>query len=551
MLSKNPSTPCNIIDHISLYHFWANALPPLLPLVADESHVSICYLKKVMPELFKVVLYQLSAKIQQNPSLIHQNLAQVTDEYDFVLELLVTLVTKNFIENSSNFVTLKQLSKNSQSIFEQLFDDETQKTMIAGVLLEKTHLPLDNLLTIWQTITALAVINLADMISSLQNTIESRQITEWLVMQPVFFMSPQDTGLMNAVGFRRAVSFQAMQQQQLRWSQIQNVADLPVYQQHVIQQMAIYKASNFFNIAPMTIPHAHLNQHVISNGNRQINKAVTSNTQTATSASDIFAKPQVRKPAYWMDKLQKNWIATATVLSVAVFGGVGALVSVKDKPSATQPSAKMSVARPVYHDVAIVKVASVADMNNPITMTEPSKKAAISELQENNKPRDNHKSQDNKHSAQAEKARDTKKSDAKQPNKDRKKTTSPDSGTDSNRDSSPNSRNNAKTDNKKANLATKGDKQPSEKTTSASKKSAANDKTVKQKSPQKAQKSLSSTAATDKKSAKKPDKKANNTIDNKADDKANKKVDNKANNKVGNKVNNKANNEPSNKSKIH
>lgn len=547
MLSKNPSTPCNIIDHISLYHFWANALPPLLPLVADESHVSICYLKKVMPELFKVVLYQLSAKIQQNPSLIHQNLPQVTDKNSFTPEFFTTLVTKKFPENGINFVTLKQLSKNSQSIFEQLFDDETQKKMIAGVLLEKTHLPLDNLLTIWQTITALAVINLADMISSLQNTIESRQITEWLVMQPVFFMSPQDTGLMNAVGFRRAVSFQAIQKQQLKWSQIQNVADLPVYQQHVIQQMAIYKESNFFNIAPMTIPHAHLNQHVISNGNRQINKAVTSNTQTATSASDIFAKPQVRKPAYWMDKLQKNWIATATVLSVAVFGGVGALVSVKDKPSATQPSAKMSVARPVYHDVAIVKVASVADMNNPITMTEPSKKAAISELQENNKPRDNHKSQDNKHSAQAEKARDTKKSDAKQPNKDRKKTTSPDSGTDSNRDSSPNSRNNAKTDNKKANLATKGDKQPSEKTTSASKKSAANDKTVKQKS----QKASSSTTATDKKSAKKPDKKANNTIDNKADDKANKKVDNKANNKVGNKVNNKANNEPSNKSKIH
>ena len=531
MLSKNPSMPCNIIDHISLYHFWANALPPLLPIVADESHVSICYLRKVMPELLKVVLYQLSAKIQQNPSLIHQTLPQVTDKNSFTPEFFTALVTKNFPENGINFVTLKQLSKSSPSIFEQLFDDETQKTMIAGVLLEKTHLPLDNLLTIWQTITALASINLADIISSLQNTIDSAQITEWLAMQPVFFMSPQDTGLINAVGFRRAVSFQAMQQQQLKWSKIQNIADLPVYQQHIIQQMAIYKASNFFNIAPITIPHAHFNQHVISKGNRQINKAVTSNTQTALSASSIFAKPQVRKPAHWIDKLQKNWIATATVLSVAVFGGVGALVSVKDKPAATQPSAKMSVAHPVYHDVAIVKVASVADMTNPITMTERGKKAAISELQENNKPRDNHKSQDNKHSAQAKKARDTKKSHKKPPNKDHKKTTSPDFGNDS------------KKDVKKANLATKGDKQPSEKTTSASKKSAANDKTVKQKSPQKAQKASSSTTATDKKSAKKPDKKANNTMDNKADD--------KANNKVGNKVNNEANNKPSNKSKTH
>ena len=521
MLSKNPSTPCNIIDHISLYHFWANALPPLLPLVADESHVSICYLKKVMPELLKVVLYQLSAKIQQNPSSIHQTLAQVTDKNSLTPEFFTALVTKNLTENGINFVTLKQLSKNSPSIFEQLFDDETQKTMIAGVLLEKTHLPLDNLLTIWQTITALAVINLADTISSLQNTIDSAQITEWLAMQPVFFMSPQDTGLMNAVNFKRAVSFQAMQQQQLKWSKIQNVADLPVYQQHIIQQMTIYKASNFFNIAPMTIPQAHFNRQVISNGNRQINKAVTSNTQTALSASDIFAKPQVRKPSHWIDKLQKNWIATATVLSVAVFGGVGALVSVKDKPAATQLSAEMSVAHPVYHDVAIVKVTSVAAKTNPMTMTKPSKKAAISELQDSNKPRDN------KHSAQAEKARDTKKSDKKQPNKDRKKTTSPDSGTDSNRDSSPNSRNTAKTDNKKANLATKGDKQPSEKAASTGKKSAANDKTVKQK----AQKASSSTTATDKKSAKKPDKKANNTMDNK--------------------VNNEVNNKPSSKSKTH
>ena len=535
MLSKNPSTTCNIIDHISLYHFWANALPPVLPIVADGSHVSICYLKKVMPELLKVVLYQLSAKIQQNPSLVHQNLVQVTDENRFTPEFLT--------ENGINFVTLKQLSKNSPSIFEQLFDDETQKTMIAGVLLEKTHLPLDNLLTIWQTITALALINLANMISSLQNAIDSAQIDEWLAMQPVFFLLPQDTGLINAVGFRRAVSFQAMQQQQLTWSKIQNSTDLPVYQQHIVQQMTVYKASNFFNIAPMTIPQAHFNRQVISNGNRQINKAVTSNTQTALSASNIFAKPQVRKPSHWIDKLQKNWIATATVLSVAVFGVVGALVSVKDKPAATQPSANISVAHPVYHDVAIVKVASVADMNNPMTMTEPSKKAAISELQDSNKPRDNHKSQDNKHSAQAEKARDTKKSDKKQPNKDRKKTTSPDSGTDSNRDSSPNSRNNAKTDNKKANLATKDDKQPSEKAARASKKSATNDKTVKQKSPQKAQKASSSTTATDKKSARKPDKKANNTTNNKADE--------KANNKVGNKLNNEANNKSTSKSKTH
>ena len=531
MLSKNPSMPCNIIDHISLYHFWANALPPLLPLVADESHVSICYLKKVMPELLKVVLYQLSAKIQQNPSLIHQNLPQVTDKNSFIPELFTTLVTKNFPENGINFVTLKQLSKNSPSIFEQLFDDETQKTMIAGVLLEKTHLPLDKLLTIWQTITALASINLADIISSLQNTIDLAQITEWLAMQPVFFMSPEDTGLINALGFRRAVSFQAIQQQQLTWSKIQNITDLPVYQQHIIQQMAIYKASNFFNIAPMTIPQAHFNQQVTSNANRQISKAVTANTQAATSASSIFDKPQVRKPAHWIDKLQKNWIATATVLSVAVFGGIGALVSVKDKPTTTQPSAEMSVANSVYQDVAIVKVASVADITNPITMTEPSKKAAISELQENNKPRDNHKSQDNKHSAQAEKARDTRKSDTKQPNKDRKKTTSPDFGNDSNADS--------KKDVKKASLVTKGDKQPSEKAASTSKKSATNDKTVKQKAPQKVQKASSSTTATDKKSAKKPDKKANNT------------TDNKANNKVGNKVNNEANNKPSSKSKTH
>lgn len=543
MLSKNPSMPCNIIDHISLYHFWANALPPLLPIVADGSHISICYLKKVLPELLKIMLYQLSAKIQQNPSLIHQNLPQVTDKTSFTPEFFTTLFTKNLTENGINFVTLKQLSKNSASIFEQWFDDETQKTMIAGVLLEKTHLPSDKLLTIWQTITALALINLADIISSLQNTIDSAQITEWLVMQPVFFMSPEDTGLINALGFRRAVSFQALQQQQLTWSKIQNVADLPVYQQHIVQQMTIYKASNFFNIAPITIPHAHFNQYVISKGNRQISKAVTSNAQTALLASSIFAKPQVRKPVHWIDKLQKNWIATATVLSVAVFGGIGALVSVKDKPAATQPSAKMSVAHPVYHDVAIVKVGSVADMTNPITMTERGKKAAISELQENNKPRDNHKSQDNKHSAQAEKAQDTKKSDTKQPNKDRKKTTSPDFGNDSNADS--------KKDVKKANLATKGDKQPSEKILSPSKKSAANDKTVKQKAPQKAQKASSSTTATDKKSAKKPDKKANNTTNNKADDKANKKVDNKANNEVDNKINNKTNNKPTSKSKTH
>ena len=538
MLSKNPSMPCNIIDHISLYHFWANALSPLLPIVADESQLSICYLKKVMPELLKVGLYQLSAKIQQNPSLIHQTLAQVTDKNSFTPEFFTSLVTKNFPENGINFITLKQLSKNSPSIFEQWFDDEAQKTMIAGVLLEKTHLPLDKLLTIWQTITALAVINLADTISSLQNTIDSAQITEWLMMQPVFFMSPEDTGLINAVGFRRAVSFQAMQQQQLTWSKIQNIADLPVYQQHIVQQMTVYKASNFFNIAPMTIPQAHFNQQVISKGNRQINKAVTANTQTATAASNIFAKPQVRKPAHWIDKLQKNWIATATVLSVAVFSGAGALVSVKDKPAATQPSAKMSVARPVYHDVAIVKVAST-----PSTVTNEMTTA------EHHKKHDKSKSLDEKPSVQSEKARAMKKSDKQEESKkaeskkDRKKNTNNDAKADGKKE--------AKQDQKKKARSSKVDSGQSEKTSSTTKKSTTKDKAVKEKSPKEKDKSPSSTTATGKKSAKKPDKKANNTTDNKADDKADKKADNKANNKVGNKVNNEANNKPSNKSKTH
>lgn len=520
MLSKNLLTPFNIIDHISLYHFWANTLPPVLPIVADGSHVSICYLRKVVPELLKVVLYQLSAKIQQNTSLTHRTLAQVTDKNSFTPEFFTTLVTKNFPENGINFVTLKQLSKNSPSIFEQWFDDETQKTMIAGVLLEKTHLPLDNLLTIWQTITALAVINLADMISSLQNTIDLAQITEWLAMQPVFFMSPQDTGLMNAVNFKRAVSFQAIQQQQLKWPKIQNIADLPVYQQHIVQQMTVYKASNFFNIAPMTIPQAHFNQQVISKGNRQINKAVTANTQTALSASSIFAKTQVRKPSHWIDKLQKNWIATATVLSVAVFGGIGALVSVKDKPAATQPSAKMSVAHPVYHDVAIVKVASVAAKTNPITMTERGKKAAVSELQENNKPRENHKSQDNKHSAQAEKARAMKKSNKQEESKkaeskkDRKKNANND-------DAKADGKNEAKQDQKKKASSSKVDIQQSEKTSSTTKKSTTKDKAVKEKSPKEKDKSPSSKTAPDKKSVKKPDDKANNKTDKKPSNKTN------------------------------
>lgn len=339
-------------------------------------------------------------------------------------------------------------------------------------------------------------------------------------------MSPQDTGLMNAVGFRRAVSFQAIQQQQLKWSKIQNIADLPVYQQHIVQQMTVYKASNFFNIAPMTIPHAHFNQQVISNDNRQINKAVTANTQTALLASNIFAKPQVRKPAHWIDKLQKNWIATATVLSVAVFSGAGALVSVKDKPAATQPSAKISVAHPVYHDVAIVKVAST-----PSTVTNEMTTA------EHHKKHDKSKSLDEKPSVQSEKARAMKKSDKQEESKkaeskkDRKKNTNNDAKADGKKE--------AKQDQKKKASSSKVDSGQSEKTSSTTKKSTTKDKAVKEKSPKEKDKSPSSTTATDKKSAKKPDKKANNTMDNKADDKAN------------NKVNNQANNKPSNKSKTH
>ena len=316
-------------------------------------------------------------------------------------------------------------------------------------------------------------------------------------------MSPEDTGLVNAVDFRRAVSFQAINQQQLKWSKIQNIADLPIYQQHIIQQMTIYKASNFFRIAPITIPHAHLNQHVISNGKLQISKAVTSNAQTSLSASDIFAKPQVRKPAHWIDKLQKNWIATATVLSVAVFGGIGALVSVKDKPAATQPSAKMSVAHPVYHDVAIVKVAST-----PSTVTNEMTTA------EHRKKHDKSKSLDEKPSVQSEKERAMKKSDKQEESKkDRKKNIDNDAKADG--------KNEAKQNHKKKASSSKVDSGQSEKTSSTTKKSTTKDKAVKEKSLKEKDKSPSSKTAPDKKSVKKPDDKANNKTDKKPSNKFN------------------------------
>lgn len=379
MHAHNASKPSNLAGQLSLLDYWSTSLQPLLPLLADETQMAIGHLNNVLPDFLKVIVLKLSTALTQE-ILDNHFLASGPHTSRRLDNWLSNLpIAENLNQHGCNFQTLATLSTQSPALFDQLFDDETQTIILAGVLLEKTQLPLDKLLTTWQMLTALTLASLADIIAQLHPQITTMQMVEWLIRQPAFFVVPSDSGMMNAVNYQANVSFRALQQQQQVWRTSDHLADLPPHQQQIIRQLQTQQRTNLFSIAPVNLSsHNNLPAITISNTNAASQHHAVKFTQPQQAKNNtIFAKPAPSKPLSWIDQLQKNWIATAIALSAVVFGGVGSLMTVKDKPAATSATAELSSPKPLYQDVAIVNVGSATNQT-PQTVIKPTHQHAPS-----------------------------------------------------------------------------------------------------------------------------------------------------------------------------
>lgn len=380
MLTNNHFKPINIAQQLSLYDCWLTTLKPTLPILADEAHLSICQLTQVVPDFVKVILLKLLTKTT-SPTVFTQ-----MHSFDLIKNThVVNLpIAKTLKEQGLNFVSLTVLSKQSLPIFEQFFDDDTQTLILAGVLLERTQLPLDKLLIIWQTLTTLTLASLADIIDAIHQKMTTAQMNAWLGMQPVFFVVPNDVGLMHTLNYQPTSSIREMQKQRQKWLTISNLAELSPDQQLIVQQMQHFQTENFFSIAPIATRHGEKQVNSVARpvgGYKQPKASNVADSSNVVLNTDIFAKRHTVQPVRWLDALQKNWIATTTVLSIAVFGSVGALVSAKDKAS-IQPNLQMSSQKPIYQDVAIVKIASVPSTDSTLTTAKDTKKAKVSKRTE-------------------------------------------------------------------------------------------------------------------------------------------------------------------------
>ena len=384
MLTNNHFKPINIAQQMSLYDFWLTTLKPTLPILADEAQLSIGQLRQVLPDFVKVILLKLSTKITPYTAYNQQGLSDLA-ENPLVSNLRLLLPVANTLKAQGlNFLTASRLSIQRQSILEQFFDDDTQTLILAGVLLERTQLPLDKLLIIWQILTTLTLASLADIIEAIHQKMTTAQMNAWLGMQPVFFVVPNDMGLMHTLNYQPTSSIREMQKQRQKWLTISNLAELSPDQQLIVQQMQRFQTVSFFSIAPVAIRHGEKQVNSVARQVKDYEKPKASNVAYSSNVvlnTDIFAKRHTVQPVRWLDALQKNWVATTTVLSIAVFGGMGALIGINDKVS-TQPTTPLSLKKPIYQDVAIVKIASMPSTDSTLTTAKDTKKAKASKRTE-------------------------------------------------------------------------------------------------------------------------------------------------------------------------
>ena len=352
MQSVAVSIAPKFMEPLSLYHGWQQDLAQAVPLLADISGLSIAQTQRAIPSLLKVIVYRLTATAEQH----------IITERGDDLGLGRFISQANYLQNHGvNFESLTYLGTHHARLFYSLFEDKQQVTLLTGMLMVMTQLPQTALMRLWKTVTSLVLLDLAIFDTSLSAGVDKKNRRVWLAMQPLFVVSITDAILMQAVGYRPCISIKALcqQQQMLRTKQR---SQIPVWQQHIAKKRRAHSHQALFAVVPCrpNNPNNLLGMVGSHHPKQHSNSALNGH-------HPIFSPANIRTQSPLITKLQQHWIATATVLSMAVFGIMGVAMTTNNAshstPNATKPNA---LNNSTYQDVAIIKVASTPAAAAPI-----------------------------------------------------------------------------------------------------------------------------------------------------------------------------------------
>lgn len=321
-------TKNNQPTNICLITFWQTNLNPTIPFLADIVHLSLPKIQQVLPNIIEILILQLTHKLK------NQSLSTI----------LPKINDNTWFAKTLNFHYLPQQLAQYHTINQQFFDNQKHYYLILGDLIHKSQLPITKLEPVFKAIISISLLLLTDFIDN-NPQINQQDFIEWLNFQPHFIKNLENNSLI------LIFDIQLPQNSTNDW------------QNTFAETLDIYQ-----------------NQHFLTLKSQPINK------QNLTKNSNVFHKTTNHKPLpKWLQPFQKYWIATATVLSMVVIGGIGFF----NKTEKNLPEKPTIENKQKYNDVAIMKVASTTETTTLLPVVPPVQPPKVenkpTKIEDNNK----------------------------------------------------------------------------------------------------------------------------------------------------------------------
>lgn len=321
-------TKNNQPTNICLITFWQTNLNPTIPFLADIVHLSLPKIQQVLPNIIEILILQLTHKLK------NQSLSTI----------LPKINDNTWFAKTLNFHYLPQQLAQYHTINQQFFDNQKHYYLILGDLIHKSQLPITKLEPVFKAIISISLLLLTDFIDN-NPQINQQDFIEWLNFQPNFIKNLEKNSLI------LIFDIQLPQNSTNDW------------QNTFAETLDIYQ-----------------NQHFLTLKSQPINK------QNLTKNSNVFHKTTNHKPLpKWLQPFQKYWIATATVLSMVVIGGIGFF----NKTEKNLPEKPTIENKQKYNDVAIMKVASTTETTTLLPVVPPVQPPKVenkpTKIEDNNK----------------------------------------------------------------------------------------------------------------------------------------------------------------------
>lgn len=288
--------PIKNLSLLDMTQYWQVVFPPVLPLLADNCQLSIPQLRQILPDIWRIVVYQMFYY-------------QHTKGDEGLVKLLDSLAkdSKNLAMSGFTFANLQQVQPHTHSFRQRFFYEQSHFLMGIGWLAARTQLPIATLQVVVGWVSWLSFYSLSQVRQHTQ--LSATEMSEWLKIQqdlPTLYKNNIELGLVYALGIKLPLAPSAT------FCTTHNPTILPKLLISLPQIILTHPLS----ICPL-IPKIKLEQNISQSSHLSTLPSTPLNT-----TNDIFLPSSPSTPTQWSERLQRHWMAVAAILTGGIFGSV-------------------------------------------------------------------------------------------------------------------------------------------------------------------------------------------------------------------------------------